>query len=176
MHLCDPSYSHCSLRKIWHNLYMDSEMVPCQMLAIALFCNQLLVSILSRFVTGLAFGLGLGPSICFQIQIWNKYWTIISSSAKFLPDTKVLLYGLVMKSVRCIQGTCFSLLTRYIFPRYNPRYKSLIKISYYCIRFTQWPDCTLKMSYGTLKAYAKANLELGWAYLWKGYFWKIVTG
>ena len=139
-------------------------MVPCQMPAIRLFCNQLVVNILSRFVMSLAFGLRLGSCIRLQIWIWNKYWKIISSSAKFLPDTNVLLYGLVMKSVRCsYSGDELFAITRYLFSR--PRYILLFKISYYCTKFKQWPDCTLEMSYWTLKAYAKANLELGRAYL-----------
>ena len=135
-------------------------MVPCQMPAIWLFCNQLVVNILSRFVMSLAFGLRLGSRI--RLQIW--IWKIISSSAKFLPDTNVLLYGLVMKSVRCsYSGDELFTITRYLFSR--PRYILLFKISYYCIKFKQWPDCTLEMSYRTLKAYAKANLELGRTHL-----------
>ena len=35
-HRLDPLYSQYSLRKIWHNLYLESEMVPYQMPAIGL--------------------------------------------------------------------------------------------------------------------------------------------
>ena len=55
--------------------------------------------------------------------------------------------------------------TRYIYFIFSrPRYIPLMKISYCCIRFKQWPEFTLEMSYRTLEAYGKASLELGWPY------------
>ena len=42
-------------------------MMPCQMPAIGLFCNELLVKILSRFVMNLDLGLGFGYNIRLQM-------------------------------------------------------------------------------------------------------------
>ena len=84
-------------------------MVSCQMSVIEIFYNQLLVNILSHFVMSLAFGPWLGSYIGLQMQIQNEYFKIISSTAKFISDTNVLLYELVMKSsVRCILWKNFS--------------------------------------------------------------------
>ena len=85
-------------------------MVPCQMSVIEIFYNQLLVNILSHFVMSLVFGPRLGSYIGLQMQIQNECFKIISSTAKFISDTNVLLYELVMKSsVRCILWKNFSL-------------------------------------------------------------------